>query len=417
MEHTAVIAIAGNPNVGKSTIFNALTGLNQHTGNWVGKTVTNAKGHCHSSSRDYLMIDLPGTYSLLAHSAEEETARNFLCFDQPDAVLVVCDATCLERNLNLVLQIQEITPQVMVCVNLMDEAAKKHIRVNLEQLSRHLGIPVTGTNAREKKSISRLLKVLDSMKQTTLSAPVVSYPAVVESALSILETGLAYSDLKGLNPRWLSLKLLDCDENFRQRLAEFLGYDLWDSPEVSAALSHAWNLLDQQGIDEDTLKDCVVSALVHRAEEICLDTVSFERENYNKKDRFWDQVFTSRWSGYPVMFLLFLGIFWLTITGANYPSQLLSQGLSRIEDLLTELFFQLHAPDWLHGILILGGYRVLAWVVSVMLPPMAIFFPLFTLLEDSGYLPRIAYNLDKPFQCCHSCGKQALTMCMEFCNL
>ena len=117
-----VVALAGNPNVGKSTVFNSLTGMNQHTGNWPGKTVASAQGYCVTKRQSYVMVDIPGTYSLMAHSAEEEVARNFICFGAPDAVVVVCDATCLERNLNLVLQTLEISDRVVVCVNLRDEA-------------------------------------------------------------------------------------------------------------------------------------------------------------------------------------------------------------------------------------------------------------------------------------------------------
>ncbi len=152
-----VIALAGNPNVGKSTVFNALTGLNQHTGNWPGKTVSNAQGRCVHKGKSYVLVDLPGTYSLLAHSAEEIVARDFLCFGGADAVLVVCDATCLERNLNLVLQTLEITPRVVVCVNLMDEAQKKHIAIDLKKLEKTLGVPVVGTSAREEKGIREAL--------------------------------------------------------------------------------------------------------------------------------------------------------------------------------------------------------------------------------------------------------------------
>lgn len=161
----------------------------------------------------------------------------------------------------------------------------------------------------------------------------------------------------------------------------------------------------------------IVSALVKSAEEVCAEAVAFENHEYAASDRKLDKILTSRLTGYPVMILLLAMVFWLTITGANYPSQLLADGLFWVQDRLTELFVYLNAPDWLHGILILGVYRVLAWVVSVMLPPMAIFFPLFTLLEDAGYLPRVAYNLDKSFKRCCACGKQALCMCMGFgCN-
>ncbi|MDO4276389.1 MAG: FeoB small GTPase domain-containing protein, partial [Eubacteriales bacterium] len=158
-----VIALAGNPNVGKSTVFNSLTGMKQHTGNWPGKTVTNAQGYLNTGKHSYVLVDIPGTYSLMAHSAEEEVARNFICFGNPDAVVVVCDATCLERNLNLVLQTMEICSNVIVCVNLMDEAKRKKIQINLPLLSKRLGIPVVGTVARKKKSLARLTNALDEL--------------------------------------------------------------------------------------------------------------------------------------------------------------------------------------------------------------------------------------------------------------
>ncbi len=408
-----VIAIAGNPNVGKSTLFNNLTGLNQHTGNWPGKTVTNAQGYCSTEKQSYVLVDIPGTYSLMAHSAEEEVARNFICFGNPDAVAVVCDATCLERNLNLVLQTIEITGNVIVCVNLMDEAERKKIKIDLTGLSQKLGVPVVGTTARKKKSLSLFLKELDEM--TAGKRPEhpyrVRYPEDVEQAISIVEPVVRAKLGTGLDPRWISLKLLDYDESLLNELNAYLGEDILQDDAILAAIEKAGALV------EGMLKDKVVSGLVSAAEEICKDTVKYDKNTYNITDRKIDQVLTSKLFGYPIMILLLAFIFWLTITGANYPSQMLSKGLFWIQERLTDFFQYVGAPDWLHGVLVLGVYRVLAWVVSVMLPPMAIFFPLFTLLEDAGYLPRVAYNLDKPFKKCSACGKQALTMCMGFgCN-
>lgn len=349
-----VVALAGNPNVGKSTVFNGLTGMRQHTGNWPGKTVASAQGFCQTKKYSYTIVDLPGTYSLMAHSAEEEVARDFLCFENPDIVLVVCDATCLERNLNLVLQTMEISQNVIVCVNFMDEAKKKNITLDLEMLSRHLGVPVVGIVARKKSSLHALMQVMD--RRIDESRP---------ESLSYTGEKLPESDVK----------------------------------------------------DKDSRKDQRISVWVQHAEKIAQDVVRYENPKYNAKDRRLDKIFTSKRTGYPLMFALLALVFWLSIIGANYPSQLLSGIFFQIQDRLTELFEYINAPEWLHGVLVLGVYRVLAWVVSVMLPPMAIFFPLFTLLEDSGYLPRIAYNLDKPFQYCHACGKQALCMCMGFgCN-
>lgn len=197
----------------------------------------------------------------------------------------------------------------------------------------------------------------------------------------------------------------------------YLGEDILDIPELTQALDEAREHLSKYGVTREIMGDRVVAALVASAEKICRDTVHFNQSEYNEGDRRLDKILTSRFTGYPVMIGMLAVVFWLTITGANYPSQMLADAFFRLQDQLTRGFMAMGAPDWLHGILILGVYRVLAWVVSVMLPPMAIFFPLFTLLEDSGYLPRIAYNLDKPFKSCHACGKQALTMCMGFgCN-
>ena len=414
-----IIAIAGNPNVGKSTLFNNLTGMNQHTGNWPGKTVTNAQGYCKTREHSYVLVDIPGTYSLMAHSTEEEVARNFICFGGSDGIVVVCDATCLERNLNLVLQTMEISDRVLVCVNLMDEAARKNITIDLKGLSEKLGVPVAGTIARKKQSLDQLMKQLDDLVEGTQTASPyqVEYSPIIEQAIAMAEPAVKGRVEGKVNSRWLTLKLLDSDPSLMKELREYLDEDILEVPEISLALSQAREHLAKYGITNEILKDRIVAALVASAEKICRDTVQFHKTGYNEGDRKLDKILTSRFTGYPVMIGMLAVVFWLTITGANYPSQMLADALFRLQDQLTKAFMAAGAPQWLHGLLILGVYRVLAWVVSVMLPPVAIFFPLFTLLEDSGYLPRIAYNLDKPFKSCHACGKQALTMCMGFgCN-
>ena len=414
-----VIALAGNPNVGKSTLFNALTGMRQHTGNWPGKTVASARGLCATRRHVYELVDLPGTYSLLAHSAEEEIARNYLCFDAPDAVVVVCDATCLERNLNLVLQTMELCPRVVVCVNLMDEARRKGIRIDLNALSRALGVPVLGTVAREKASLSALLRLLDETVEKVENHPSfqVRYPPAVEVAISLVQSQIEAVWGSRVDSRWLSLRLLEGDGTLTEELRRRLGRDPEEDPQLVPVLRLARRALAESGFPPDRLKDAIVSALVTAGAALCRKAVTAPGSANDGLDRRLDRILTSRRTGYPVMALLLGVVFWLTMAGANYPSQLLSAVLFRVEDLLTAWFLLLHAPAWLHGVLVLGVYRVLAWVISVMLPPMAIFFPLFTLLEDAGYLPRVAYNLDKSFQRCRACGKQALTMCMGFgCN-
>ncbi|HIW74695.1 MAG TPA: ferrous iron transporter B [Firmicutes bacterium] len=414
-----VVALAGNPNVGKSTVFNELTGLNQHTGNWPGKTVTNAQGRCLHNQTPYILVDIPGTYSLMAHSAEEEVARDFLCFGGPDAVVVVCDATCLERNMNLVLQTLEITDRAVVCVNLMDEARRKGVRVNLEQLSENLGVPVVGASARSGKGLQELMTEVEAVAsgRRECRPARVRYLPVVEEAIRLLEPAVAAKLGGRLNSRWVCLRLLDSDEALRETMTEHLGFSLWTDPEISVKIEQAKNGLLDHGVTEDRLKDILVSCVILRAEEVCMDAVACGKNGYSRRDRKIDRVLTGRWTGIPLMLLLLVVVFWITITGANYPSELLSGGLFWVGDRLADLFEWAGAPAWLEGALVDGVYRVLAWVVSVMLPPMAIFFPLFTLLEDAGYLPRVAFNLDKCFHKAHACGKQALTMAMGFgCN-
>ena len=336
---SVTVALAGNPNVGKSTIFNTLTGMKQHTGNWAGKTVSNAKGHCQSENFSYTFVDIPGTYSLFAHSPEEEIARDFLRSGASKAVVVVCDATCLERNLNLCLQIMEICENVIVCVNLLDQAKSRYIKVDLEKLSQELGVKVVGTVGHKKKSVKAILSSLDDL---------------------ILNN-------KNTNPK---------------------------------------------NIQKNTIYDTI-----NKAEKIAKEVVSYQNKPQKSLESKLDSVFTSKAFGYPIMLMFLALIFWITISGANYPSALLSQLFFFLEDRLSAFLQLLKAPWWLHDSLTYGIFRTVGWVVSVMLPPMAIFFPLFTLLEDSGYLPRIAFNLDYPFKKCNACGKQALTMCMGFgCN-
>ncbi len=413
-----VVALAGNPNVGKSTVFNALTGMNQHTGNWTGKTVQNAQGRCERDGVSYVMVDIPGTYSLLAHSAEEEVARDFICFGDPDAVIVVCDATCLERNLNLVLQTIEITEHTLVCVNLLDEAEKKKISVDLEKLSGLLGVPVCGAAARSGKGIEEMMSRLpEAIAAERPLKPAVTYSDEIEAAVEILEKVLEKKLEVRLSPRFTALKILDGGESFIKSISEFAGFDILKDEEIFAAAKEALSFLEEKGITREKFRDMVVTEVIRSAERFAAECMTFEKPDYYERDRKIDRILTHRIWGVPIMAAMLLVIFWITIEGANYPSEWLFSALFSLGDKLSGLLQSAGSPEWLRSMLIDGVYRVLAWVTSVMLPPMAIFFPLFTLLEDVGYLPRAAFNLDKHFKKAGACGKQALTMAMGFgCN-
>ena len=537
-EGDKVIALAGNPNVGKSTVFNEMTGMNQHTGNWPGKTVANAQGYANDGEQGYVMVDIPGCYSLMAHSTEEEVARDFICFENPDAVIVVCDATCLERNLNLVLQILEANRRAVVCVNLMDEAKKKSISIRFDVLEERLGVPVIGTAARSGKGLEQIYEGLkhvlelnkrlesarymevvegeyaeteavdvegvemetedvemeavveaeaeaeetenaeakmkieeagskeaeaaEAVKETETEAKniaardiearnmeaaaenvndienevrktaekaadrrfdenpapriLIRYPEYIEAAIARLTPVVRKTAGDGVNIRWLCARLLDSNENLMEAVRKYLT-PVAESLEVSSLLAEIREEWKERGITQKRVSDDMASVFVRKAEFICRGAVVYENQKYDKKDRLLDRLFTSKATGFPIMFLILLGVFWLTITGANYPSELLSTGLFWVEDRISELFLAIGMPVLLNDLLVHGVYRVLAWVISVMLPPMAIFFPLFTLLEDFGYLPRVAFNLDRCFKRCAACGKQALTMCMGFVNL
>ena len=414
-----IIALGGNPNVGKSTVFNSLTGLNQHTGNWPGKTVTNAHGNYFYKNNNFILVDIPGTYSLMANSIEEEVARDFICFGNPDTTVIVVDATCLERNLNLVLQTLEITSKVVVCVNLMDEAKRKGISINIDKLSKKLGVPVVGTSALHGDGLNNLMDaVLEvSSKDIIPNTLSVVYDDPIEEAIGEVQDIIKLKFQNTVNSRWLALKIIDGDKTLLASINKYLNFDLTKEEDIIKKVDEVREFLSKKHIDSDTFRDKVVSKLVTISENISNEVVSFKNKDYNNKDRKIDKYLTSKKFGIPIMILLLAIVFWITITGANVPSQLIAKGLFWIEDKLTIFFTSLGTPPFVYGVLVLGIYRTLAWVISVMLPPMAIFFPLFTLLEDLGYLPRIAFNLDNYFKKSCACGKQALTMCMGFgCN-
>lgn len=335
------IALAGNPNVGKSTVFNALTHLHQHTGNWTGKTITCANGIVRWNGKTFCLVDLPGTYALHSHAAEEDAAREFLQSNTADCIIIVVDATCLERNLIFTLQILSMTQRAVLCLNLMDEARKKSISIDVPALEKRLGIPVVPCTAAAGKGLDHLMETVETLVENN------------------------------------SIKTTD-----QKNVTEF--------PPLSS--------------------------FVHAAEQIAAETVTVDAR-IPDRDRRIDAILTSRRYGIPIMLALIALVFFLTITGANVPSEWLSYLLFACAQPLNDLITWLGAPEWLRAMLIDGGWNVLASVVSVMLPPMAIFFPLFTCLEDIGYLPRIAFNLDHVFCKARTCGKQVLTLCMGLgCN-
>ena len=421
-----VVALAGNPNTGKSTVFNAVTGLRQHTGNWPGKTVSRAEGGFALGDARYKLVDLPGTYSLMSTTVDEEIARNFIVFAQPDVTVVVVDAHHLERNLNLALQVLEITDRAVICLNLIDEAKRHGRSVDHRRLARDLGVPVVPTVARSGQGIDELLDTIAKVAGGEIRCRPNRLPQregpgaeIVEQLRDRLESILPSLS----NPRWVALRLLNGDRRVEEALRagelpgteERSGKDA-DGADLNKLLVDAssmrWSL--GEAFHDALIEDIYTEAARIAERAIIVDDAPRRFD----VDRAIDNVVTNRWLGLPTMLALLTVVLWITIAGANLPSAMLATLLlDRVHPLLHHLGALLHFPGWLSGLLFDGVYLATAWVVAVMLPPMAIFFPMFTLLEDFGYLARVSFNLDGLFKGAGAHGKQALTMSMGFgCN-
>lgn len=409
-ENSYIVALAGNPNTGKSTVFNYLTGLKQHTGNWPGKTIATARGEFTYNNINYNLIDLPGTYSLFALSQEEIVARDFICFGDVDAVIVVCDATCLERNLNLLFQVLELTSKVVLCVNLIDEAEKKSIKINKEKMEQLLGIPVVLTSARNKIGMDELQNALEKvvLQEKVDNKNYVVYNDEIESLVESFKDDLE-NTFPQINSRWLGLRIIDGDESLFSSLNNYIEGDFEDTLEY---IKHQL----PQNLDKKRIRDEISKLNYDYASSLFENVVSQKNDKEDIDDKI-DSIITSKYFAIPTMLVMLAIILWITISGSNYPSEVLSNLLFSIEPGMYSFLSSLNVPKWFCDMMVYGLYKTFAWVVSVMLPPMAIFFPLFTFLEDLGYLPRVAFNLDHLFKKCKTHGKQCLTMCMGFgCN-
>ena len=379
--------LIGNPNVGKSSIFNMLTGSLQHTGNWTGKTVANETETFNFQDTNWTLVDLPGTYSLMGESEEEKIASNYVIQENYDLAIIVCDATNLERSMEIILEVLDVKQEVIVCINLIDEAKKRNIYIDAERLSKELSVPVILTSAKEKKGFEELLNTMNHYEKKE-NFTIEHFPRIERFCSYFLPKISAKEKGK-------ALKLLT-DSVYEKKLNE----------EDQKILTFYKKMINKETIRESYHEN---------AQKLLEKVIERKEEKEKKEDKIWNFLLSNPWTSFPMMLLLLFGILWLTIYFSNIPSDFLFSVFQNLEKPIYSFFSFL--PDYILNPLIYGGYRTLYWVVSVMLPPMLIFFPLFSLLEDYGLLPRIAFNLDKPFEKCGSCGKQSLTMCMGLgCN-
>ena len=360
-----VVALAGNPNTGKSTVFNRLTGLKQHTGNWPGKTVGKAEGFFDFRDESYRIVDLPGTYSLASTSEDEEIARDFILFGQPDVTVMVADATRLERNMNMVLQVLQITDRAVLCVNLIDEATRNHIEIDLRALSRRLGIPVVGASARIGQGIGELLEAVRAVATGEyVCRPPRGFDLPADTAVEVdrLTAAVRQAHPSLSNAEWIATRLLERDEGVRRAYATPELTALAD--EIHLAIGHNFH-------------DRWMEQIYAQAGEICAAVVRRQGgEGLLPLDVKLDRILTHRFWGFPIMLALLSLVFWFTIIGANYPSAWLDSLLVGWgHPALRSVFEAVHSPEWLTGLLVDGMYLTTAWVVAEMLPPMAVFFP------------------------------------------